>query len=194
MNTTTANSIANLRLALQTLGSFSERDLDILVGHFTPLSIVKDDYLIKPGKTCQSIYFIEEGSFRQYTISDSGEELTQNLYLERDWMLEYKSFTSQQPSTSSIQATEDSNLLVLSVHDLHKLMKLSDVFFQVGRIFQFAIKGQEMQAPDSSPKERYAHLLQNKPRIVQRFPLKYIASYLGMAPETLSRVRKNLAC
>ena len=174
------------------LARFSESDLDILTHHLKPLLIHKDDCLVKEGKICQSFYFVEHGSFRHYQITDTGEEITQNLYIEKDWLLDYKSFTSQKPSVSIIQAMEDSAVLELSVYDLHKLMKTSDVFFQVARIFQFGLEQKEIGLQNTTPKDRYQFLLTEKPQIIQRFPLKYIASYLGMTPETLSRVRKSL--
>lgn len=175
------------------LGRFSEADLMILTHHLKALPVYKDSYLINEGSVCQAIYFVEKGSFRHYQIRDTGEEITQNLYMEEDCVLDYKSFTSQKPTTSNIQALEDSDIWELSIHNLHKLMKTSDVFFQVGRIFQFGIEQQEIQIQNTTPTQRYKYLLANKPQLLQRFPLKYIASYLGMAPETLSRVRRSLS-
>jgi len=191
----TGNSIGlkGVRESFQHLGSFSEDNLNILTQHLKALSIPKDYRLVNEGKVCQSIYFVEHGSFRHYQITETGEEITQNLYIEKDWVLDYKSFTSQKPSASIFQAIEDSDVLELSVYDLHKLMKTSDVFFQVARIFQFGIEQQEIRIQKSTPKERYESLLAKKPQVIQRFPLKYIASYLGMKPETLSRVRRSLA-
>jgi CRP-like cAMP-binding protein len=189
------NSIGLKRVCetFQQLGRFSEEDLNLLTHHLKALSIPKDFRLVKEDRVCQSIYFVAHGSFRHYQITDTGKEITQNLYIEKDWVLDYKSFTSQKPSASIIQAMEDSDVLELSIYDLHKLMKTSDVFFQVARIFQFGIEQQETQIQNTTPKERYEFLLAKKPHVIQRFPLKYIASYLGMTPETLSRVRKSLA-
>ncbi|MDP9229672.1 MAG: Crp/Fnr family transcriptional regulator, partial [Bacteroidota bacterium] len=179
----------NFSKTIQNLGKFSEHDFNLLIGHLKAVSFPKDHFLLKEGKICQSIYFVNQGSFRQYHITDTGEEIIQNLFVENDWVLDYKSFTSQKPSASIIQATEISDLLELSVYDLHKLMKTSDSFFQVARIFQYAIEQQEYKSLKASPKEKYTDLLSNKPQLIQRFPLKYIASYLAMTPETLSRVR-----
>lgn len=179
--------------SLQHLGRFSEHDLHLLTSHLKLFSITKNICLIKEGQVCQSIYFVEEGSFRQYQITDKGEEITEYLYIENDWVLDYKSFISQNPSTCNIVATEDSKVVELNVSDLHKLIKLSDAFFQVARIFQYAINLKEYQLQNATPKDRYTSLLANKPEIIQRFPLKFIASYLGMKPETLSRVRRSLA-
>jgi CRP-like cAMP-binding protein len=177
--------------AIQALGTFSGSDLDLLKNHLNVRSFQKNYCLLKEGKICQSIYFINRGSLRHYYIANTGDEITLNLHVENDWVLDYKSFTSQTPSTSIIQAAENSEVLELNIYDLHKLMKISDSFFQIAKVFQYAIEQQEGKTQKTSPKEKYAELLTNKSQIIQRFPLKYIASYLNMTPETLSRVRRR---
>jgi CRP-like cAMP-binding protein len=192
MDINSQSNFNKVRDALQQLGRFSEKESHIFFAHIKAVTVPKNYYLVKEGNVCQSFYLVVQGSFRHYQITDTGNEITQNLYLDNDWIVDYKSFTSQQPSSSVIQATEDSEVFELSVYDLHYLMKTSDAFFQLGRIFQFALQ-QGLHLQISTPKERYIFLLQNKPRLIQRFQLKYIASYLGMTPETLSRVRRNIA-
>jgi hypothetical protein len=66
------------------------------------------------------------------------------------------------------------------------------MFFRIGRIFEQAIQNQDYQHTRISPEEKYALLLKTKPQVIQRFPLKHIASYLGVTPETLSRVRRKM--
>jgi len=181
------------RKAIQDLGKFSENEYDQLLSHLKATTFQKDYFLLREGKICQSIYFLHQGSFRHYYTTESGDEITMNLFVENDWVLDYKSFTSQKPSTSIIQAAENSEVLELSVYDLHKLMKISDSFFQIAKIFQYAIDQQEINTQKISPKKKYADLLINKPKIIQKFPLKYIASYLAITPETLSRVRRTIS-
>lgn len=181
------------RKAIQDLGKFSENECELLFSHLKAITFQKDYFLLKEGKICQSIYFVHQGGFRHYHITNTGEEITLNLFVENDWVLDYKSFTAQKPSTSIIQAAENSEVLELSVYDLHKLMKTSDSFFQIAKVFQYAIEQQEYKSQKVSPKEKYTDLLTNKPQIIQKFPLKYIASYLHITPETLSRVRRNIS-
>ena len=183
----------NFKKTIQQLGKFADDQVSFITDHLRAAIIAKDEYLLKEGKVCQSFYFINRGSFRHYEITETGDETTLNLLVENDWVLDYKSFTSQKPSTSFIQAAEESEVLELSVYNLHKLMKTSDCFFQLGKIFQYAIAQPKTNPQKTCPKEKYTELLSNKPQLIQRFPLKYIASYLDITPETLSRVRKSLA-
>src|SRR5215211_5594036 len=156
----------NFKKTIQQLGKFADDQVSFITDHLKAAIIAKDEYLLKEGKVCQSFYFINRGSFRHYEITETGDETTLNLLVENDWVLDYKSFTSQKPSTS---------------------------FIQLGKIFQYAIAQPKTNPQKTSPKEKYTELLSNKPQLIQRFPLKYIASYLDITPETLSRVRKNLA-
>ncbi len=174
------------------IGTFSEEEVNLCLGRFNDLTLPRGSLLLAEGKVCQSLYFVYHGSFKHYFVSDQGDEVILDLYVEGDWALNYKSFTSQKPSTSIIQAHEDSRVLELSVHELHALIRVSDSYFQLGRLLEKGIECRQMLKQGSSPMEKYTFLLESNPRLIQRFPLKYIASYLDMRPETLSRVRKNI--
>jgi CRP-like cAMP-binding protein len=179
--------------SLLSIGRFSPAQLSLLLNRLKTLPVKKDDYLIKEGQVCQSIYFINKGCFRHYTVQESGEEATLNLFIANDWLLEYKSFVSQQPSLHNIQATEDSEVLSLSIWDFHELARQAEVFFQMGRVLELAVRNQEFQHNRLTPEQKYELLLSTKPGLLQYFPLKHIASYMGMTPETLSRVRKKIS-
>lgn len=178
----------NLSQKLLTLGKFSKTELQIVVDNFKIQKYLKSQPLLKQGMICQSIYYVNQGSFRQFEVLENGEELSFNLFVEGDWLLDYKSFTSQQPSKLTTEANENSMIFQLTVDDFHKLMKASDSFFQLGRIFQYGVEKQE-SVLNANPKQRYEFLMQTKPKIIQKFQLKHIASFLNMTPETLSRVR-----
>ena len=87
----------------------------------------------------------------------------------------------------------DGQVFGLNVQDFHQLVKTSDSFFRLGRIFEQAIQNQDFQHNRLSPEQKYEQLLLTKPELLQHFPLKHIASYLGMTPETLSRIRKKIS-
>jgi CRP-like cAMP-binding protein len=178
--------------SIQRFGPFSEEQVTAVLGKLKHLVVKKDDCLVKEGQVCQTFYFVSRGSFRHYMLQDDGTEAVLNLYMEEEWVFEYKSFISQQPSVAIIQAAEDSEVFALSGEDFHELVRISNIFFRLGKIFEQAFQNQDYQHNRLSPEEKYAMLLDTKPRLLQKFPLKHIASYLGMTPETLSRVRKKI--
>jgi CRP-like cAMP-binding protein len=179
--------------SIQSFGHFSQEQLSVILERLTVLTVKKDDSVIREGQVCRTFYFINRGGFRHYTVEESGEEATLNLFIKAEWFFEYKSFMSQQPSQNIIQAVTDSEIFSLRVQDFHELVKLSDSFFRLGCVFEQAIRNQDFQHNRLTPEQKYERLLSTRPEFLQFFPLKHIASYLGMSPETLSRIRKKIS-
>lgn len=178
--------------SIDNICTLTKDEKTLLVSKLQSRSILRDEFLLRENETCQSLFFLNKGTFRQYSISESGREKTKNLFVEGDWVFDHRSFITQQPTNTLIQALENSELFELFVYDMHDLIKASGSFFQLGSILQQTTSFYDNVEP-LTPFEKYMWLLQNKPTILQKFPLKYVASYLETTPETLSRVRKKIS-
>lgn len=179
----------SLKEALKSYNAFSAEEVDQFLSLLTARRIDKGEKVLDRGQVCQEISFINEGSFIQYYRDEEINEVVENLFVKGDWLLSRSSFTSQKPSRSQIEAFEDSQIVTISIHDLHHLIGRQPSFFAMGKILEVIHPNAD---PKRSPDEKYQLLLDERPEIVQTFPLKYIASYLGMTAETLSRVRARM--
>jgi CRP-like cAMP-binding protein len=157
----------------------------------------KRQYLLQPGDVCRFENFVSRGLLRAYTIDDKGAEHILMLAVEDWWISDLFSFLSNTPSTMYIDALEDSEIISIEKTDLEKLYIEIPKLERLMRIlFQKAFVAQQQRILASisqSAEERYTSFLKKYPSLEQRIPQTQIASYLGITPETLSRVRKQLA-
>jgi CRP-like cAMP-binding protein len=177
--------------SLQSFASFSDEELGIFESKLSLLEIPANTYLLQTGETCRAIYFLLEGSC-VHAITNDEKETVLNLYTPNQWLTDYQSFTSQKPALASIRAFADCRLAYLDIHSLHDLVQGSQSFFKAGRLLE------KMQYTDIStlhltPDERYRDLVDNRPQLLQAFPLKLISSYLRLTPETVSRIRARIS-
>ncbi|QDW28333.1 Crp/Fnr family transcriptional regulator [Pedobacter sp. KBS0701] len=175
---------------LFSVGSFSFQDLLLFEEKIVRKSFEKNDMLLRQGEICQSVYFILSGSFVQFQ-SDYETETIIDLHLPEEWMFNHPSLIKQMPSSTMIKAFEDAKVIELSLINLHELIARSQSFLNLGRIFDQANHRTYLFDNALSPVQKYNYIKNAKPLIVQVFPVKMIASYLKIAPETLSRVRAN---
>lgn len=156
----------------------------------------KEDYFLREGEVCRYLAFVEQGLLRYYMNQD-GEEITYNFGREKDFVCNYVSFFQKSPSTKNIQATEPATLLVVSYEDLQVLYKKLREGEKFGRLlieknYVEAILQLSSQYTDS-PEKRYLKFLESFPDLQQRLPQYYIASFVGVKPPSLSRIRKRLS-
>ena len=158
-------------------------------------NIAAGEYFLRQGKVCKNIAFIEKGLIRLYYLND-GKEMTTCFCKENTITCSYKSLITNTPSETSIQAIEPCKLIVFSYDSLKKLYEKELFWQQVGRL---AAENEFINTEchnrflsDLSATERYKQILENEQDLLQRVPLNYLASYLQIAPETLSRIRKKI--
>ncbi|WP_421763900.1 Crp/Fnr family transcriptional regulator [Ekhidna sp.] len=175
--------------SITSYASLSDEEIESFTKRMQLLQFGKGEHLLEAGNVCMSWSFVASGSFREYHFDQELNEVTTNLFTENTWALNHSSFTGQLPSKSKIEAFEDSEVLQLTIHDLHHLIGEFPAFFALGKILEVDSKKPK---PSANPEEKYLWLLKHNPTIIQKFPLKYIASFLGITPETLSRVRSKI--
>jgi CRP-like cAMP-binding protein len=174
----------------------NEKEFQSVLSYFEVKKIHKKDFYFKPGIVCCHKAYVNNGCLRNFVIDEKGHERVLQLALEDWWVGDLDSIYSGEIGTNFIQALEDSELLEISMDNFRLLEsnipKLNQWYtLKLARRTIKSIKGMvEMKA--LSPKERYLNLLKDRPEIFQRVPLQYIASYLNIEPQSLSRLRNRL--
>ncbi len=152
--------------------------------------------LLIEGDVSRYVYFVKKGALRSYTTNKDGAEHVLQLAIEGHWVSDLCSFVSQSPGNINIEAIEDSEVLLLSYHDLELLYEqipqMERFFRQLYQRAYVTLQQRYNAAQSDHAEERYRHLIKEHPQIASRIPLIYIASYLGITPESLSRIRKQL--
>ncbi len=178
---------------LKKIGYFSDKDIELFEKSLSKRVIQKGEILLKQGQICQKVYFISKGAFLEYNFKDEIEQNIIDLYLENQWLLNKQSFVRQEPSDTIIEAFCESTVWGLDIHTIHHLIAHSPAFLQLGSILEPAHSRVQFFDNSLTPLQKYQYLLDNRREIIQVFPLKIIASYLKITPETLSRVREKLS-
>ncbi len=182
---------------LKTIAPITDKEFDDTISYFTTLNLKKDDFFVRQNKVCTQIGFILKGSLRNFYINDKGEEITSCFCTENHFATSYKSFILQQPSHLSLQAIEDTELLVIDSSNLQKLYANSLIWQTIGRTVaekEYIVMEQYASVLNNeSAKEKYLRLLKEQPEVLQKANLEAIASYLGVTRRTLSRIRKEIS-
>lgn len=175
---------------LSSLGQFSNFDTELFEKHSMKRTINKNETLISEGEICKSFYFILSGSFSQFQTYDI-DEIIIDLHVQNEWMFNQQSLTEQTESNTTIKAFSKSEVLEISLNSFHCLCSKSPAFLQFGKILNQTKDRTFIFDNSLNPTEKYNYIKKSKPELVKVFPIKMIASYLKIAPETLSRVRAN---
>lgn len=178
---------------LDKIGYFSEDDIQHLKNRIIQKEVKKGDVLLNQTEVCKSVHFIVKGAFLQYNFRDEIEQNIIDLHLENEWVLNQQSFVKQKPSETIIEAYTESIVFEININTLHQLIGQSPAFFQLSKVLEPVHSRIQFFDNSFTPLQKYQFLLDNRREIIQTFPLKIIASYLKITPETLSRVREKLA-
>ncbi len=184
----------NLLTYIHSLTEFSENDFEILSAGLAKKTFKKEDYLLKEGQVCNSLFFIDSGYCRSYYNQD-GIERTLQFYFENEVATNIDSFATGNKSDYFIQACAPVTVIVF---DKQKLMQAGKKAPQIEVLGKKCLRATAARMEEHarlfklySPLERYEFLEKNQPALLQRVSLTHLASYLGVARETLSRIRKR---
>lgn len=185
------------RQFLQHIAPITDKEFADSMVYFSEQHLKKGDFFVKQDNVCQQIAFVLKGALRTYYINDKGEEITSCFCVENHLTTSYKSFILQQASNSSIQAMEETALLVVDYDSLQKLYKSSPIWQTIGRTIaeqEYIVMEQYASVLNhETAKAKYLRLLEEQPDVLQKANIEHIASYLGVTRRTLSRIRKEIS-
>ena len=170
-------------------------ELDMLESILVPMKFAKGETILREGDVCRDIYWVVKGLVRQFYYKNQ-KELTEYMATENTICMSIESLFLEQPSRQIIQAIEPSILYAMPMHELEATaMKSVNIQMLYRKILEESLIISQHHADMlrfESAQDRYRRLVKSQPQLILRAPLVYIASYLQMTPETLSRVRTSV--
>ena len=183
-----------IKNVLSHFGKLPEDKWEYLYSIFVLKDFLKGSTIIREGETEQFIYFIMEGATRNYFIKD-GKEFTVDFHFDSDFVTAYYSLITKQPSPVTIELLEDSKIIAIPYNKLEELYMRSIEGATIGRKiaeYQYVRRLQkEMELLSLTAEKRYAQLMEKNPKLISSISVKLLSSYLGIQPESLSRIRKQ---
>jgi CRP-like cAMP-binding protein len=186
-----------LRAHIEKRVHLTDEEFSIITKYFVPKSLKKHQFLLNEGDVCKNLGFVNSGCLREYTIDSKGTEHIIQFAIEDWWVSDLHSFLSGLPATYNIDALQDSEVLLLEKSAREELL---DNCPKMERFFRLLIEANQVathqRIADSlgaSAEERYLKFIKTYPKLFEQVPQNQIASYLGITPQSLSRIRKELS-
>jgi len=185
-----------IKSGIESIVSLSDEELQTFCNVFETKIVKKNEFFLKEGQVCDFIGLICYGVVIYIKTLPNGDEVTVHFAFEGDWVNNNLSRLTNTPSAISIKAIEDSEFFIIKQTDISDLYLQIPKIERLGRILteQAFIKfvEQTIEFQTLTAKERYENLLKKHPEIFQKVQLYHIANYLGIAPKSLSRIRKEI--
>jgi CRP-like cAMP-binding protein len=173
----------------------TEAEFLIIKSAFSPKKLRKKEFLLQEGEICKTIAFVASGALRLYSTDTKGHEHVMQFALENWWITDRKSLMNSTPSEFNIEALEESEVLLITREGMSEIEKTVPAFLYMIQGVQqnnfIAVQSRVHAAISFTAEEKYNSFMKSYPDIFLRVPLHMIASYLGITPETLSRIRKQ---
>ena len=158
--------------------------------------VAKGELLLQQGDVCRYVYFLTKGFVRMYYVDPTGAEINYRFTNENDFFVDFKSFLTQSPSRYYWQAMQDAEMLAFSYQQVQSLYQQSPEWNQFGRLMAERVYLTANERVEMlqflTPQQRYQYVLHTYPTLITNVSQAHLASYLGIKPESLSRIRHRL--
>lgn len=176
--------------------SLSKEDEDLIVQYFEPVLFPKNRIIEEEGKVPEYLYYIISGYLRLFHYNENGDEITTHINCPPGFFTSYFYFINAARSNENVECITECELLRITKTDLDILTSKSETMkdFSISAFQQSIVynENRSMELATLSAEQRYKKLIENYPGILHNVPITYIASFLGMKPESLSRIRRRL--
>lgn len=177
------------------ISPLTDEEKEAILDNMLTRTYQKGDYLLRAGQISTETYFVLEGLVREY-VEVEGEEKTINFFTEDQWVISLNSFGEEAAATHNWVCAEDCTLVVGNEENAQELFTKFPGFETISRAIMESIMAEQKQALTTyltaSPENRYLKLITSRPSLMQRVPQYQLASYIGVKPESLSRIRKRV--
>ncbi len=195
-STTTKDYILHFKKFFHQQFQLPEKECEIITEYFQLQPFLKNEYFVSQGKICRKLAFIAEGVMRFCMFRDDGTDVTCFFMCENDFAGDPESFFSQKPSDKNVQALTDCQLITISHENMQKLLwQLSrgkEINAAIDHYVMMKMLFQRTFLLNLDATVRYKEFVREYAHILQRIPLSYIANFLGITQQSLSRLRKQM--
>jgi len=183
---------------IKTIADVNEKDWLIFSSYLKKRAFLKKSTFLNIGQIENYISFIEEGEVRLFLPKEDEEkEVTFGFSFQGEFISAYDSFLTQSPSLYQLETLSNTTLWSINYNDLQEVYKTTEIGNTIGRSISeklFLLKSKREQSLlNETPEQLYLNLFKERPNLIKQIPLKYIASYIGVTPQALSRIRKRIS-
>lgn len=184
-----------LKKSISSIVSLNDSEWLKMAEYIETKTLLKNNHFLKEEQVCNTVALVNKGSLIYYKLLETGKETTTDFAFAGDWVTDNRSRLNNTPSLINIKAIEDSELFIISNENLNNCYSQIPKLEKLGRILTeqafIKITQQSIDLQTLSASQRYQKLLLEYPKIFQKVPLYHIANYLGIAPKSLSRIRRG---
>ncbi len=195
--TLSENILKSFRAFVEKFIPTEDKLFHTIISNFEYKKVARKEFLLEAGKTANKIFFLSEGFVRFFHTKNDGNEITSDFYFAPGFITSFTSFITQKPAIVNIQAMVKMDVLFIQYKKLMALYDKEHKVERLGRLLaeQVFITSEKhlLSFLNDSPQDRYLWLMKEYPEYVKNIPLNYLASYLGITAESLSRIRNRSA-